>query len=303
MIKLGLVDYFLDEFHANEYPAWIKEASKGEVQAVYAYAKIDSPKGGLTTDEWCKRNNIQKVDTIAELVSLSDGIIVLSPDNPEQHEELCKLPLESGKRVYVDKTFAETKEIAKRIFALADANNTPCYSTSALRFAAEYLDLKKEMKDKPENITSWGPGTLETYSIHQVEPIVALMGPDIVRVQYTGPIGAESAGTVGAGSADAASAVAGKWPAFICEYRDGRRASASHHGWECPFGMILDFPDGTSKKLTVESDFFNLFIADMVDFFMTGDVKVPHEETVTVIGVLEAVMKAVKDPGSWVVIS
>ena len=38
-MKLGLVDYFLDGFHGNNYPGWIKEASGGEIQAVYAYAQ------------------------------------------------------------------------------------------------------------------------------------------------------------------------------------------------------------------------------------------------------------------------
>ena len=36
----------------------------------------------------------------------SDCLLVLSPDNCEMHEELCQIPLRSGKRTYVDKTFA-----------------------------------------------------------------------------------------------------------------------------------------------------------------------------------------------------
>ena len=277
-MKIGLIDYYLDEFHANNYPAWISEATGGEIKAVYAYAKIDSPLGGLTTDKWCETYNIQRLNSIEELVEKSDAIIVLSPDNPEQHEELCELPLKSGKPVYVDKTFAETKEIAKRIFALADAHNTPCYSTSALRYGTEFHNLDF---DNIENITSLGPGPLGMYTIHQLEPVIMLMGPDVSRVMFTGTE---------------------KWPAYVCEYTDGRRAAISHHGWECPFTMAIGFKDGTTKMVKVESDFFKEFIADMVDFFRTGEDKVPPQETVAVIATREAALKAAEMPGEWVVV-
>lgn len=275
-MKLGLIDYYLDEFHANKYPGWIKEASSGEIQAVYAYAKIDSPNdGGLTTDKWCEVHGLQRINSIEELVDKSDGIIVLSPDNPEYHEELCQLPLRSGKPVYVDKTFAETKAIAERIFSIATSHNTPCYSTSALRYASEYADIDRS---QVERIISRGPGPLAGYSIHQIEPIVALMGPGVRRVKYTGTT---------------------NLPAYICEYTDRRRAAVSHHGSECPFGMIVDFKGGSSKVVTVESDFFKSFICDMVDFFRSGDVKVPHEETIVAIAVLEAAIKASQAIDTW----
>jgi len=277
-MKIGLIDYYLDEFHANNYPAWISDATSGEIKAAYAYAKIDSPIGGLTTDQWCETYKIRRIHTIEEIVQLSDAIIVLSPDNPEQHEKLCDLPLKSGKPVYVDKTFAEIKEIAERIFAIADIHNTPCYSTSALRYATEFhgLDI-----GSIENISSWGPGPLGMYTIHQLEPIIAHMGPNICRVMFTGTQ---------------------KWPSYVCEYTDGRRAAISHHGWECPFTMAISMSDGTTKMVKVESDFFKEFINDMVDFFRTGKDKVPPQETIAVIATREAAIKAAKLPGQWIAV-
>lgn len=44
MQTIGFIDYFLDEWHANNYPEWIKQASGGELQVAYAYGKIDSPR-------------------------------------------------------------------------------------------------------------------------------------------------------------------------------------------------------------------------------------------------------------------
>lgn len=54
MIKVGFIDYYLDEWHANNYVHMLRDYSNGEVEAVYAWAEIDSPEGGLTTDAWCE---------------------------------------------------------------------------------------------------------------------------------------------------------------------------------------------------------------------------------------------------------
>lgn len=277
MIKVGFIDYYLDEFHANNYPEWLKKVSNGEVEVKYAYAKIDSPnEGGLTTDEWCEKYGIERVNTIEELIEKSDCLNILSPDNPEMHEELCDLPLKSGKRTYIDKTFADTKEIAQRIFKNAEENNTPCFSCSSLRYATEFVELPKE---NIENITSVGPGPLDIYSIHQIEPIVALMGPDVKRVMF---IGTE------------------KWPAVVIEWNDGRRVNFSHHGWECPFEMAVDYADGTTKMVEVKSEYFMIFMEEMADFFMNGTPKVSHEDTIAVIAIREAAIKSSKAPGEWI---
>ena len=67
-----------------------------------------------------------------------------------------------------DKTFAPDGEIAARILKIAQDSGTPCYSTSALRFAAEYTGIDRA---GIRAISSWGPGNFETYSIHQLEPV------------------------------------------------------------------------------------------------------------------------------------
>ena len=275
-MKIGFIDYFLDEFHANHYPAWLREASGGEMEVLYAFAEIDSPRGGLTTDQWCAAHAIQRISAIEEIVEKSDALVVLSPDNPERHEALCQLPLQSGKRVYVDKTFADTGEAARRLFALAKAHGTPCYSASALRFAEEYRGIDAS---RVENIGSWGPGPLGGYSVHQIEPVVALMGPDASRVRS---IGTE------------------KWPAYVCAFRDGRQAVFSHHGEGCPFGMAVDYADGRMKHIAVTSSLFTGFIAELVDFFRTGEVKAPHAETIAIMAIREAALKAAQAPGQWV---
>lgn len=278
MKKVGFIDYYLDEWHANNYPAWIQAASGGELEVTHAWAEIDSPKGGLTTAAWCEKNGIEQVSSEEALIEACDYLVVLSPDNPERHMDLCRQPLASGKRVYVDKTFATGRAEAELIFENAKRHQTPCFSSSALRFASEYAGVNRETI---QSLSSWGPGPLDIYSIHQIEPIVLLMGPDARGVFYTGTR---------------------EWPSVVVEFADGRRASWSHHGEGCPFAMAIDHVDGSADVFTIESDYFQLFIAEMVDFFQTGTEKVPHDQTIAVMAIREAALRAARTPGIWITV-
>lgn len=275
MIKIGFIDYYLDEWHANNYPRMIKELSDGKYEVAYAYGMIDSPIGGMTNKEWAVQNGVELIDTIEELVEKSDRIIVLSPDNPEMHEELCKIPLKSQKLVYVDKTFAPDRATAERIFAYTDENNTKCYSSSALRFSSELKNIDKKEIYK---IYSEGPGVYEIYSIHQIEPIISLMECRAKQVMFTG----ES-----------------NHPSMIVKFEDGRFAQM-YQTYNSPFRLTIDTENDRSDIYTIESDYFGLFLKELIKFFDTGIVPVPHEQTIDVIAVREAGLKAMKKPYEWI---
>ena len=182
-MKIGFIDYYLDEWHADNYPEMLRKASGGEMEAAFAYGMIDSPLTGKTSAQWCEEHGIALCGSIQEVIERSDALIVLSPDNCEMHEELSQLPLRSGKKTYIDKTFAPDRKTAEAIFALGEANGTPCYSTSALRFAAEYEALRGR---RVKSMSTWGPNGLETYGIHQLEPIMMLMQGCAAQVMSVG---------------------------------------------------------------------------------------------------------------------
>lgn len=275
MLKIGFIDYYLDEWHANNYPAWIREASGGEVEVAYAFGEIDSPKGGLTTEKWCETMGVQHCRTIEELIEKSDALIVLSPDNCERHEALCRLPLRSGKRTYVDKTFAPDYAAARRIFDMAEAGKTSCWSTSALRFAEEYAAVDKQGISA---VNSWGPGDFETYVIHQLEPMMMLIGAPAKRVMAL----AREA-----------------WYTLVVEFADGRTGTISGFEKGSPFRM--HFARSTENtQVTVASDFFQAFIRELVRYFRTGVIPVPHEETLAIMAARGAGLEAMKTPGQWV---
>ena len=58
MKKIGFIDYYLDEWHANNYPAMLKELSNSRYEVTCAYGKIDSPIGGMTNKEWSTKMGI-----------------------------------------------------------------------------------------------------------------------------------------------------------------------------------------------------------------------------------------------------
>ncbi len=275
MKKVGFIDYYLDEWHANNYPELLKKASDGAYEVCYAYGKIDSPIGGMTNKEWSEKYGIPLLSSIEEVIEKSDVLIVLSPDNPEMHESLCDLPLKSGKLCYVDKTFAPDKATAERIFANAKTHGTKCYSTSALRFSAE---LDEIATDEIIKIYSEGPGTYEMYSIHQIEPIVRLMNTRAKRVMFTGRE---------------------THPAMVIEFADGRLAQM-YQSTGIGFKLTVVDKNNNAKQYPIQSDFFGLFMQGMVKFFETGEEPVPAENTIDVIAIREAGMKAMKTPFTWV---
>ena len=275
MKTIGFIDYYLDEFHADKYPAWIDQATGGAMQVKYAYGMKDR-ENGMTNRDWCDQHGIELLESIAEVVRLSDYLVVLSPDHPEFHEELSRLPLQSGKPTYIDKTFAPDRDTAIKLFELASQHGTPMYSTSALRFSEEYAAVDW---NGIAAISRWGPGRFENYAIHQIEPIVSLMGRHPKRVMYTGAPTAAS---------------------LIIDFGDGKQANIHHLGRGCPFALGLTYESGECKFIKQESDFFAAFTRNLVSFFESGKPAVDPQETIAVIAIIEYGFKAVQRPFEWI---
>ena len=282
-MKVGFIDYYLDEWHANHYPQWFRDASNGAVEVAYAFAEIDSPKGGRTTAEWCAQYGIAQCATIEEIIEKSDALVILSPDNCERHELLSRLPLMSGKPCYIDKTFTPDLAMAKRIFAHADAYHTPCCSCSALRYAEEYQAVDP---DDVLSINAWGPGVgdpmgYEIYSIHQLEPVLMLMRAKPTRVMMT--------------------VSAPKSYLLVMAFADGRYASISGSVGGAPFEMNVT---GKTQNhvITAKSDYFGAMIQMLVRFLQTGVCEVPHEDTLAIMATREAGLRALEHPGEWIAV-
>ena len=184
--KIGFIDLFIDEWHANNYPKWIRESALGsEFDVALAWEKY-TPAGKKDLKAWCAEQNVTPASSIEEVVEKCDCICVLAPSNPEVHEELAELPLKSGKPVYVDKPFAPNGDAARRMFDLAAKYNTPLMSSSALRFGNELMELQQKNIGPLFVNTCGGGGNFPEYAIHQIEMIVSLLGTGAKELQVCG---------------------------------------------------------------------------------------------------------------------
>ncbi len=281
MKKVGFIDYYLDEWHANKYPAWLKEKSGGEFEVKYAYAAIEPPmEGKISNKEWAESKGVELVGSIAELLEKSDCIVVLAPDDPQMHYELSKDAVVTGKPVYIDKTFSLTREDAAKMFSLAEQHCAPCFSTSALRFSEA---LQNTDKSGIRDVVSVGVAIgAENYLIHQLEPIAVLMGMDVEKVHYQGD--GENC----------------RWDLIYC---DGRTAAVNFmKGWSTyAFQIKRDGVKGATL-LEINDFFWDGLIDSMLAMFRTGEIPVSHSETLSIIRVLEGCLAAQKKAGEWIVL-
>ena len=272
MRTVGFIDYYISEWHANNYPAWIKAASEKlglDFEVKYAYAELDvSPVDGVTTDEWCEKMGVARCSTIAELCEKADYVIILAPSDPDRHLGLAREALKCGKRTYIDKTFAPDYATAAEIFRIADENGAEIFSTSALRYAEELASISPERTVE----TTGGGSNLPEYIIHQVEMVVKKLGVGAVSTIVN---------------------IDGDDTVCRVNYSDGR-AATMRYSRKNPFTFSAD--GGESVKIS--SDFFAGLIEDILRFFAGEENPVPREETLEVMKIREAVIRALATPNT-----
>ena len=262
--KIGFIDLFIDEWHANNYPKWFREAPlAAEFELGYAWEEKTAP-GGKNLAQWCEGQKMTPASSIEEVVEKSDCICVLAPSNPEVHERLADLALRSGKPLYIDKPFAPSAEAAKRMFALAEQYNTPLMSSSALRYGDELLDGKVKELAPSIFCTTGGGRSFDEYGIHQLEMIVAMMGSDVKDMTLKGDE---------------------KKLTLTLEYADGRIAQAAYNLY-FPFTVSAAGDKGSLMLPAMNNTFQNL-IANMMQFFATGVSPIAKEETIAIASLLE----------------
>lgn len=282
MKKIGFIDFYIDEWHANNYPSWIRdEAAAGGFDCEPAYAWAETVKqGGMSTEEWCSKNGVKPLASIEELVEKSDYIIVLSPDNPEHHERLSQISLMSGKPVYIDKTFSPDLSTGARMFNLAEKHGTPVFSSSALRFARELLSYPDNVvnRESLEYVATCGPGKFSNYSVHQFEIIVSLLGPGAKRIK---------------------SLSSGNGRLLAVEYMNGQRASMLQMA-NMPFQVSLQLKNGDGMFINQCTDIFQLLVHSMLEFFKTGKPPVSRDETLEIMALIDAGNKALENDDKWI---
>lgn len=274
MKSIGFIDFYISEWHANNYPAWIKEASleMGEDFVVkYAWAEEDvSPVDGRNTDEWCEAFGVERCASIGELCEKADYICILAPTNPEKHLQYAKEALKFGKNTYIDKTFAPDYKTAAEIFALGEKHGTKFFSTSALRYADELDSFIGASSVK----LSGSGSNFDEYIVHLAEMAVKTLGTRAEKVKVK--------------SADGES--------YDCTaiFEGGREASLS-------FSPSFPYAIGTESCDTeVKSNFFKGLIKDILRFYKSGEFSFDPTQTLEVMRLRELLIRAKNNLGEWI---
>lgn len=278
MKKIGFIDYYLDEWHANNYPAMIaayNRKNNSDYQLAYAWGEIDNPSGGLSNREWCEKFSAKLCGSIEEVCERSDHVIILAPSDPERHLDYAGRVFACKASPYIDKTFAPDCKTAKAIFDLAGKNGVKFFSSSALRYADE---LSVYNGDARSIYLTGGGSNFDEYIIHQLEMAVKCLGVGAESVRYEKYADQEYA--------EAA-------------YCDGRHAKLFFS--PClPFTAAVAGADGRSAYHRISSPYFDNLIADIIRFFETGETSFDSAETLEVMKLREAVIAGKSRPGEWI---
>lgn len=263
MKTIGFVDYYLSEWHANNYPKWIREICEGnnlDVCLGYAWAEeYVSPVDGRNTDEWCSEFGVEKCGTLKELCEKSDYIIMLCPSNPEKHLEYAREVFKHGKNTFIDKTFAPDYKTAKEIFAIAEKYNTKFFSCSALRYAPE---LKKA--ENCNNVIIYGGGCdISEYIVHHLEMCLKLMSANAVLVKTENK---------------------DEHYTFTIAF-DNEKTAEIVYDPKLPFGICCN---GVYTEIV--SDYFKEAIKDIIEFFLSGKCSFKPSETLEIAKIRDEIL-------------
>jgi hypothetical protein len=279
--RIGFIDHTIDNWHANNYPRMIRESAfKNDFEVALAWQEV-APPGKKTLEEWCREQEVSPARSLEEVVDTCDCLLILSPDDADQHVPLSKYALLSGKPVYIDKPFADRVRDAREMFNLAAKSKTPLMTSSSLRFTpALTAALKEKVREKRVHfVSTWGGGRFAVYIVHVLEMLVMTLGTGARRV-------------MSAGSIEAA-------PVLVVDYPDKRRGLVQlFPGFE--FGLAATYGDGESFALPNMRGYFEAFIDALLGFFMTGKNPIPQVETMEIVALQEAGARALGHRDHWI---
>ena len=291
MLKIGLIDLWLDNWHTNYYPGFLRDAAQEmgmDADLVYVYAEKDAP-GGMTNGEWCvKIGGVTLLPAYEDIISESDVLMFMCADDVFPHEQLAQKALMSGKRLYCDKTFAPDTAAARRMFRLAKEYGTTVFSSSAMRFCPDLTRYMRDAAAAGKTATfaaSTGPGEIRNYSVHQLEMVQRVMGR---------------------GAADCMAFVSHDSKTVVYRYPEGRRATMVQSP-NAFFSLVVsddyahwDTPNRPTNRGIDPTDYYMPFMHELLTFFAGGKPPVEPEDTMEIMAMQEGARAAMETPEVWV---
>jgi hypothetical protein len=289
-IRVGIIG--LDTSHVVAFTKLLNDPkASGElegVQVVAAYpgGSLDIPSSADRLDGFTKAvrdMDVEIVNSIDQLLTKVDAVLLESVDG-RPHLEQARPVLKARKPIFIDKPVAGSLKDALAIYRLAAEYQTPCFSSSSLRF---YPGTQKMVQEKPlgeiVGAVTYGPCSLEEhhpdlfwYGIHGVESLFTLMGTGCEQVSRVHTEGTD--------------VVTGIWEGGrIGTYRGIRQGKSSSGALVFGTkGVGPAEPGGSYQPLVVE----------ICKFFRTGKPPVSAEETIEIFAFMEAADESKRQGGA-----
>ncbi|MEN9636646.1 MAG: hypothetical protein RL077_5050 [Verrucomicrobiota bacterium] len=240
--------------------------------------------------EGVRAAGVEIVDSIPQLLEKVDVVFLESVDGRIHWQEAAPV-LKARKPLWIDKPAAGTLADAIAIYELAAKQQTPCFSSSSLRFTPGVVELaKKKELGKIIGAISWGPCDYEPgtpdlffYGIHGVEPLFALMGT-----------GCESVTRLQTKDVDV---VSGVWPdGRTATYRGFRKAKGG-------FGLVAFGDQAFAEAPAGSLGGYRPLCVEIARFFKTKQAPVSAAETLEVLAFMEAADESKRQGGQPVTIA
>src|SRR5947209_6570237 len=289
-LKAGIIG--LDTSHVAAFTKLLNDPkAKGvlaEVRIVAAYPggspDIPASRDRLAgyTKQLHDEFKVEIVDSIEELLKKVDVVFLESVDG-RPHLDQARPVLKAHKPVFIDKPVAGSLADAVQIFQLAKQYDTPCFSSSSLRFSPGILAMRNDPKvGDVLGCDAYGPCELEPhhpdlfwYGVHGVETLFTIMGPgctSVARVQ-----------------AKDAEFVTGTW-------KDGRVGTfRGIHAGKKDYGATVFGTKGIAPSGGYGG--YEPLVVEICKFFQTGKPPVSAEKTIEIFAFMEAADESKRQGG------
>jgi predicted dehydrogenase len=239
------------------------------------------------TSELRDKYGVSIVGSIDEMLANVDVVLLESVDG-RPHLEQARPVFKAHKPVFIDKPVAGTLADAVAIFELAKETNTPCFSTSSLRYGPGVAAIGNEGKvGTIIGCDVYGPCSLEEhhpdlfwYGIHGVETLFTILGTRCQSVSRTQTASTELVTGVWAGGR-------------VGTFRGIRNGPYKYGG--TVFGTKGNLPIGDYGG-------YEPLMVEIVKFFKTGAPPVSAEETLEIYAFMEAADESKRQGGKPVTI-
>jgi hypothetical protein len=281
VIRLGIIG--LDTSHVTAFTQTLNDPTRPDhvrgarVVAAFKGGSPDVESSATRIDKFTAelrdKWNVELVSSIEELCQKVDAVLLESVDG-RPHLAQVRPVFAARKPVFIDKPFAGNLKDAKEIVRLARESGTPFFSSSSLRFIAEFQAARKSPEiGEIVGAVAWSPAPTEAhhpdlfwYGIHGVETLYTLMGTGCESVTRTFTNGTD--------------VVTGRWKDGRIGTFRGLRDGAK------PYGAMV-FGSKAVQAIQPKVDYRGL-IVEIVKFFQTGVPPVSPEETLEIMAFMEA---------------